>query len=103
MRQVSNHVPTGSTSCDACHTSMNAGGFAIFSMGSTGHSALGITMNSDCTKCHTGSYFGVLQKPTAHVTTAASQNCSSSGCHSSFTSFTGAIYNHSGADLGHLL
>ena len=101
MGQVSNHVPTGSTSCDACHTSMNAGGFAISSMGSSGHGALGITTNSDCTKCHTGGYFGVLQKPTAHVTTSpTNQNCSASGCHSSFTSFAGATYNHSGVTSG---
>ncbi len=100
MVEVSNHAPTGTVSCDACHTSTAPGGFATYTMGSSGHSAVGVTISSDCTRCHTGSYFGVVQKPTAHVTTTANQNCSSSGCHSSFTSFTGAVYNHSGVASG---
>ncbi len=101
MKEVSSHVPTGSTSCDACHTSTSTGGFSTFTMGSTGHSALGISMSSDCTKCHMGAYLGIQVKPSAHVTTSpANQNCSSSGCHSSFTSFSGATYNHSGATAG---
>jgi hypothetical protein len=101
MKEVSNHVPTGSVSCDACHTSTSVGGFATFTMGSTGHSALGVSMTSTCTSCHMGSYLGVVVKPSTHVTTSpANQNCSASGCHSSFTSFAGATYNHSGVVAG---
>ena len=98
MMEISNHVPTGSVSCDACHASTASGGFAISSMGSTGHTALGVGMTSDCTSCHTGSYFGVTVKPTSHV--ATTQNCSASGCHTSFTTFAGTTYTHSSSSTG---
>ncbi len=78
----------------------STGGFATFTMGSTGHSTLGVTITSNCTSCHTGSYYGVMVKPTTHVaTTPANQNCSASGCHSSFTSFSGTTYTHSGVPV----
>ena len=100
MKEVANHVPTGTATCDACHKSTAIGGFATFAMGSSGHTALGVTMTSSCISCHTGSYLGVVVKPSAHVTTTAGQNCSASGCHSSFTSFAGTTYNHSGVTSG---
>ena len=101
MKEVANHVPTGSASCDTCHTSTATGGFATFTMGSTGHTTLGVSMTSDCTSCHIGSYLGVTVKPSTHVATnPANQNCSASGCHSSFASFSGATYTHTTASSG---
>ncbi len=77
MKEVSNHVPTGAVTCDACHTNTNTGGFATFAMGTAGHTALGVTMTSNCTSCHIGSYLGVVVKPSTHVATSpANQNCS---------------------------
>ncbi len=96
MQVNASHVPTGTVTCDACHKSTAVGGFATFTMGSAGHTALGVSSTSDCTSCHMGSYLGVVVKPSTHVaTTPANQNCSASGCHSGFTSFTGASYTHS--------
>ena len=101
MMENATHVPTGTVSCDACHTSTVSGGFANFAMGSTGHSALGITSASNCTTCHAGTYFGVMVKPSTHVTyTPATLNCSTSGCHSGFASFAGTTYNHTGVVAG---
>jgi hypothetical protein len=101
MMENATHVPTGTVSCDACHTSTVSGGFASFAMGSTGHSALGVGLTSDCTSCHTGSYYGVMVKPSSHITTSpANQNCSASGCHTSFTSFAGTAYTHTTSSAG---
>ena len=41
MVQPARHVPTGTVSCDTCHRSKAVGGFATFTMGNTGHTALG--------------------------------------------------------------
>jgi hypothetical protein len=97
---ISNHVPTGSTSCDTCHTSTATGGFASFTMGTTGHSALGVSTSSDCTACHlSATYMSVAAKPANHFpTTPSNQNCAA--CHTSMTSFLGAPYNHSGSAAG---
>ncbi len=97
MTMVSSHAPINGAQCDACHTSTATGGFAIYTMGTTGHTAAGITSTTqDCTACHAANYFGVVIKPSTHV--ATSSNCSTSGCHSSFTSFAGATYTHQPTD-----
>ena len=101
MQVNASHVPTGTVTCDACHKSTAVGGFATFTMGSAGHTALGVSSTSDCTSCHMGSYLGVVVKSSTHVaTTPANQNCSASGCHSGFTSFTGASYTHTTSSTG---
>jgi hypothetical protein len=88
-----NHVPTGSVACETCHTSTTVpGGFANFTMGSAGHTALGISISSSCLTCHGTSaeiYFGVKAESdySGHQATG-STNCAS--CHTSFTSFAGA-------------
>jgi hypothetical protein len=97
--EVSKHVPTGSVSCDACHTSKNIGGFATFTMGTAGHTALGVSTASNCTTCHMGSYLGVVVKGTSHITTTpTNENCYD--CHKSFTSFSGASYSHPASASG---
>jgi hypothetical protein len=99
LAPVSNHVPVGSAQCDQCHKSTVTGGFASFTMGTTGHAALSVSTGSDCTRCHIGSYFGVTVKPSTHIaTTPANQNCSA--CHNGFTTFAGASFNHSAVSTG---
>jgi len=99
MMENNGHVPTKTASCDSCHTSTAPGGFAIFSMGTTGHSAIGITSTGqDCTACHIGSYFGVVVQPATNHPNPANANCGT--CHSSFTSFGGASYIHPASAAG---
>ena len=46
MTMVSSHAPINRAQCDACHTSTATGGFAIYTMGTTGHTAAGVTSTS---------------------------------------------------------
>ena len=88
-----NHVPTSSAPCETCHAVTTVpGGFASFTMGTAGHSALGVTTGSSCISCHLSpTYFGVKSKTdyASHpATTPSNENCSD--CHKNFTSFSGA-------------
>jgi hypothetical protein len=98
MKPPSNHTPIGTAQCSDCHKNKTVGGFAIFQMGSAGHTAVGVTSTSaNCLQCHVGSYLGVTVKPVGHTTT--SQNCGV--CHTTgFTSFAGASFNHGGVASG---
>ena len=69
MMENTGHVPTASVSCDTCHTLTTVGGFATYTMGTAGHTALGVTTASNCTTCHMGTYFGVVVKSASHMTT----------------------------------
>jgi hypothetical protein len=92
MVEASRHVLTGSVSCDTCHKSTAVGGFAIFTMGNSGHAALGISLaTSNCMTCHAGTYLGVVTfrpHPGQHGTNATSANFCGT-CHKSFTSDPG--------------
>jgi hypothetical protein len=92
MVQIAGHVPTGATSCDVCHKSTAVGGFATFTMGSTGHAALGVILSSsNCMTCHQGVYFGVKTfkpHPGRNGTTATTANFCGA-CHKSFTTDPG--------------
>ena len=77
MTENTSHVPTGAASCDTCHTSTAPGGFAIFSMGSTGHSATRRTARARIAPpAISGSYFGVMVQPSTNRTNPANPNCS---------------------------
>ena len=88
MVEVAKHVPTGSVSCDTCHKSTTVGGFATYTVGSSGHAALGVILSSsNCMTCHAGAYLGMKTfrpHPGQHGTTASSANFCGT-CHKSFT------------------
>lgn len=91
----STHIPTSGNGCDSCHVS----GYAVgaFLTSTMNHSA--VTAYT-CATCHNGSYIsekgslglGALAKTPTHISTSSS--CDS--CHHSFTTFLGAVFNHSG-------
>jgi hypothetical protein len=91
----STHIPNSGNACDACHIS----GYAVgsFSSSTMNHSA--VTAYT-CATCHNGSYLsekgslglGALAKIPNHIPTSSS--CDS--CHHSFTTFTGAVFDHAG-------
>jgi hypothetical protein len=88
MVKPANHVQTASVSCDTCHKSTVVGGFAMFTMGSTGHAALGVVLSSsNCMTCHSGAYLAVKTfrpHPGQHGATASSASFCGT-CHKSFT------------------
>jgi hypothetical protein len=92
MVQPVKHVPTSSVSCDTCHKSTAVGGFAIFTMGSAGHAALGVSLTtSNCMTCHSGAYLGVVAfkpHPGQNGTNASTANFCGT-CHKSFTTDPG--------------
>jgi hypothetical protein len=77
------HIPTAAQ-CDSCHNNYVA--FKPAAMNHTGTA-------SQCSTCHSGSYIaqGARGKSSSHITT--SQQCDSSGCHSSTTTWT-VVFNH---------
>ncbi len=101
---TSTHIPLpGGTTCDTCHSSAGAAptfqGVLFHSMppGNGATAPAGMT----CSTCHTGSFAGAIGKGLAHFPTAA--DCIS--CHtqvntSSYTTFTGADFSHSGQSPG---
>jgi hypothetical protein len=87
MKEPARHMPTGSVSCDTCHKSAAVGGFASFVMGNSGHSALSVTLSSNCMTCHGGSYLGTATfraHSGRHGATASNANYCGN-CHKSFT------------------
>ncbi len=88
----SNHIPT-SLSCDACHST---GG--TFTTSTFTHSATQGVLPLQCATCHNGSYtqWNALGKPPGHLATTAS--CDT--CHTGYTTFTGATFNHTGIGPG---
>ncbi len=98
--QISGHIPTGTTSCDSCH-SYSSLNFAL--PVSMNHAAVTATA---CSSCHkqtgnqtigTSSLATVVGKPTTHITTTA--ECST--CHSNQTipgGFKTWTMNHSGVN-----
>lgn len=85
------HIPTTGNGCDACH--LNTISFISPTMN---HTAV---TSTSCATCHNGSYTtegtqlgGALGKPGTHIATTGA--CDS--CHHSFTTFLGAVYDHSG-------
>jgi hypothetical protein len=89
---VTGHVPTGAVPCDTCHTSKVVGGFATFTMGNSGHAALGVVLStSNCITCHNGAYFGVKRfNPHPGRNGATTSNANFCGtCHKSFTTDPG--------------
>jgi hypothetical protein len=54
------HVPIGSAACELCHKSTSS--FGSFTMGSAGHTGLGLALSSTrCMTCHSGTYLGVAK------------------------------------------
>ena len=92
MAKPSNHIPT-TLSCDLCHTTGGS-----FSTSTFSHTAAQGVVPGQCSTCHNGSYdqWNALGKPSNHVTTTAS--CDS--CHTGYSSFAGAGFNHTGIAPG---
>ncbi len=91
MAKPSNHIPT-TLSCDACHNT------STFTTSTFTHSSTQGVLPGQCSNCHNGSYtqWNALGKPSGHVATTAS--CDT--CHKSYTTFTGATFNHTGVSPG---
>jgi hypothetical protein len=90
VTRASNHLPT-TLDCGTCHLSTT-----LFGPG-TAMNHTGIT--SGCATCHNGQVFqGVtpVSKPGTHIVTTA--DCAT--CHTSFTSFLGATFSHTGVAAG---
>jgi hypothetical protein len=87
-----NHIPT-TKSCDACHSTGGSFTTSTFS-----HSATQGVIAGQCATCHNGSYtqWNALGKTPNHVATTAS--CDS--CHTGYTTFAGAGFNHVGVIPG---
>jgi hypothetical protein len=81
-----NHIPTGSTACEGCHSTTNFTTFSGTSMNHTAATAL------SCSSCHEAgrSFVGsppiVTRPPAPHVTAGECSNC-----HFSTTTFKGAL------------
>jgi hypothetical protein len=87
-----NHIPTN-LACDACH---RPGG--SFSPSTFTHSTAQGIVPGKCADCHNGAYtaWNALGKPNGHVVTA--ESCDK--CHTNYTSFAGAGFNHAGVVPG---
>jgi hypothetical protein len=87
VSKLANHFPT-TQPCENCHK--NTSTFLSWTMDHTG-------LTGGCSSCHLGQFAGVVglpPVPTAHVPLQAGQECDS--CHTSFTTFLGAVFNHDG-------
>jgi hypothetical protein len=82
----SNHIPSGSTPCESCHSTTN---FTAFAGTAMNHA---VVTGMACSTCHEAgkSFVGsppiVTRPPAPHVATGECSNC-----HFSTTSFTGAL------------
>jgi hypothetical protein len=101
---TSTHIPRPSgTTCDTCHSS--AGSAPTF-LGALFHSippGNGATAPAGmtCSTCHTGSYASANGKGLSHVpTTADCVSCHTQANTSSYTTFLGATFSHSGLPSG---
>jgi len=81
------HIPT-TAQCDTCHK--NTTTFAPAAMSHTG--TTGPLAPNNCATCHSGAYVSsnALAKPVNHLSTTSQCDV----CHKSYTSFSGAIFDH---------
>jgi len=93
----SNHLPTASIGCDACHL---ANGYTTFAGSTMNHLDPGVVAMA-CITCHNGAYIsqsaglgGPQAKPATNHPNTANTNCNSAGCHTGFTTFKGAAFDH---------
>ena len=97
LGKPANHIPTGSSGCEACHKSTSS-----FVMSVWDHSTVG---SARCDSCHTGSYLNALGTSSfpGHAPTNGN-DCVS--CHTAtattqqFTSWAGAAFSHATAAAG---
>ncbi|MBI1820683.1 MAG: hypothetical protein HYR79_03140 [Nitrospirae bacterium] len=83
------HNNLNGNDCSSCHSSTTS--FTTWTMRHTGIVAL-------CSTCHAqGNTVGAVFKPANHIATALGQDCSA--CHTSTTTFTGAAFNHTTAQV----
>ena len=86
MPKSAGHIATvGGMACDACH----ANGYTSFSAARMNHN---VVATLTCSTCHNGAFTSenALGKTPTHVATSA--ECST--CHTSFTTFLGAVFSH---------
>ena len=86
--------------CNACHSNFNTFLGATFNHANV---SLNVGGNSTplCSSCHSGQTIGVKAVPPIpanHITIPAGNDCSV--CHSSTTTFLGALYSHAGVATG---
>lgn len=94
------HIPT-TAACDQCHTQANTGNYTNF---------LGAVYNHTnpppaglCSTCHNGTYPNVLGKssyPSHVATTAQCDTCHTQAVTQNYTTFLGALYDHTGVTAG---
>jgi hypothetical protein len=85
LSKPANHFPT-TQPCENCHK--NTATFLSWTMDHTG-------VSGGCASCHQGQFPNVVSLPlTGHVAITPGQDCSS--CHVGFTTFLGAVFDHSG-------
>jgi hypothetical protein len=82
----SNHIPTGNTPCESCHSTTNFTTFAGTAMNHTAVSGTACSTCHEAGKTFVGSPPVVTRPPSPHVTTGECSNC-----HFSTTSFAGAM------------
>lgn len=90
MGKNAGHIPT-SSQCDTCHNN-----YVAFRPAVMNHAGLA----GQCATCHSGGYLAqnAQAKSANHLVT--SLQCDSSGCHTSTTTWAGAVFNHTGVSIG---
>jgi len=92
------HLPT-TAQCDNCHTPTNTNNYSAFLGGIYNH--ITPTAAGVCSTCHTGSYTNALGKSATHMlTTAQCDTCHTQTLTQNYTTFLGALYNHTGVVAG---
>ncbi|MBI3605706.1 MAG: hypothetical protein HY202_06740 [Nitrospirae bacterium] len=82
------HNLPGLSDCGTCHASTTR--FSVWKMSHTG-----ISPPASCATCHiAGNTMGAVATPGSHPYAASNSDCSQ--CHKSFSSFSGAAFNHTG-------
>ena len=94
LAKPASHIPDGGVQCDACHAQTAA----TFAPATMNHSAVSSVA---CASCHGGSYTAVnaQAKSISHMT-PATQDCGSSGCHASTTTWAKPTWDHTGVTVG---
>jgi hypothetical protein len=102
------HIPTTSASCDVCHTASNTLQYSVSYnfAGATYHSSV-TAVTGTCVNCHAGAYTAAPENAlsmasmlalagTPHMVTGAScETCHTSATTGNYTTFLGAVFDHS--------
>ena len=108
------HIPVTGISCDACHTAANTAQYSVSYnfAGTTYHGSVSAT-SGGCNVCHNGSHYAAPENAysqsqyagtamsSPHITTSAPcDQCHTATTTSNYTTFLGALYNHTNVVAG---